>query len=260
MAHTAKLEQFSLLPYNSRNLNLPELISKAGVKNFNGNLNLILDADGKSRALLTAIGSVDQRNTYVFEVLSSGVIESAAKSMSYWSTRDGDDTMVTLWNPADEAQDFVFTLFFSGGHYRLPIHLDARVTRTFNVSEIIHSQIPDDEGNIIPANAREGSAQIAGANGENEHILVSVDAGTYNVQKATCGTYCFTCQGAVNAFITDNPFVVGVNHTHQLTLTVQYNNGATYNHTNISTWTSSNTNVATVNTGLVSGITSRLSE
>jgi len=254
MPHSAKLQQLSLPPYNSRNLNLPELISKAGLKNFNGSFNLILDADGKSRSLLTAVGSVDQRNTYVFEVLSSGVIESAAKSLSYWSTRDGDDTMVTLWNPADEAQDFVFTLFFPGGHYRLPIHLDGRVTRTFNVSEIIHNQIPDDEGNIIPATAREGSAQIAGSNGDNELILVSVDVGTYNVQKATCGNYCFTCQGAVNAFITDNPFGVLVNGTHQLTMTVQYHNGATYNHTSVATWTSSNTTLATVSSGLVSGV------
>jgi hypothetical protein len=53
-----------------------------------------------------------------------------------------------------------------------------------NVSEIINSQIPDTEGNIIPAGIHEGSAEIAGSQGENEHILVSVDAGTYNVQKA----------------------------------------------------------------------------
>ena len=38
--------------------------------------------------------------------------ESASKSLSFWSTGKGDDTMITIWNPADEAQDFVFTLFF----------------------------------------------------------------------------------------------------------------------------------------------------
>jgi hypothetical protein len=51
--------------------------------------------------------------------------------------------MVTLWNPADEAQDFVFTLQFSGGRYHLPIHLEARATEMFNVSEVARNQFPN---------------------------------------------------------------------------------------------------------------------
>jgi hypothetical protein len=35
--------------------------------------------------------------------------------------------------------------------HRLPVHLDPRAVRMFNISAIIHTQIPDDEGNIIPA-------------------------------------------------------------------------------------------------------------
>ena len=50
-------------------------------------------------------GSVDQKNNYVFEVKPYGVAESAAKELCYWSTSNGDDTMLTLWNPADEPQD-----------------------------------------------------------------------------------------------------------------------------------------------------------
>src|SRR2546421_4601165 len=53
--------------------------------------------------------------------ISRGVAESAAKSIPYWSTANGDDTMVTLWNPTDENQDLLYTLFFSGGHYIYPI-------------------------------------------------------------------------------------------------------------------------------------------
>jgi len=80
-----------------------------------------------------------------------GVLESASKSLSYWNTADGDDTMVTIWNPADEAQDFVFQLSFAGGHYKFPMHLEARTTRTFNVSEIVDGGIPDPDENIIPS-------------------------------------------------------------------------------------------------------------
>lgn len=126
------------------------------------------------------------------------IVESVAKGLSYWSTGDGNDTMVTLWNPADESQEFLFTLFFSGGHYRFPLHLEPRATRTFNLSEIIHNQIPDEEGNVVPASVHEGSAEVSGSRGENEHILLAIDAGTYNVEKATCGQYCLTCQGAAS--------------------------------------------------------------
>ena len=181
-------------------------------------------------------------------------VESVAKSLSYWSTANGDDTMITLWNPADEAQDLVFTLFFSGGHYNFPVHLGPRATGAFNISEIIHNQIPDDEGNVIPASVREGSAEIRGPKGENQHILVSMDGGTYNVQKATCGNYCFTCQGAVEFFVTANPFAVAVSGQTQLTFTTQYHSGTQYNLTATSTWSSSNTGIGTVNAGLVTGV------
>lgn len=59
--------------------------------------------------------------------------------MAYWSTGNGDATMVTLWNPADEDQDLVFKLFFNGGHYRFPVHLGPRATHTFNISEVIQT-------------------------------------------------------------------------------------------------------------------------
>jgi hypothetical protein len=77
-------------------------------------------------------GSVDQRNTYVFEVRPTTIQESQARSLSYWDTANGDDTMVTLWNPADEVQEFVFKLSFTGGHYNFPIHLGPKASYTFN--------------------------------------------------------------------------------------------------------------------------------
>jgi hypothetical protein len=179
------------------------------------------------------------------------ILESVAKSLSYWSIGNGDDTMVTLWNPADEAQDFVFTLFFSGGHYAFPLHMEGRVTRTFNVSEIVNSQIPDAEGNRIPPSVEEGSAELTGSQGESQHILVAMEAGTYNVRKATCGLHCITCNGATEFWIAANPFSVAVKKTTQLSFTSQYNTGKQYNLTSLGTWSSTNTKVATVASGLL---------
>jgi hypothetical protein len=118
-----------------------------------------------------ASGSVDQRNTYVFEVSPQPVAVSVAKGLSYWSTANGDDTMVTIWNPAAEAQDFLVTVFFSGGHYKYPIHLGPKATHSFNISEIVEAQTPDAEGNIIPAGVHEGSAEISGLEGATQPLL-----------------------------------------------------------------------------------------
>jgi len=250
----AKLPAVSLLPYQSRMLDIAPLLAKSGLSAFNGSFNLILDAQGQPGSLLLASGSVDQRNTYVFQVLPHRIIDSNAKTISYWSTGNGDDTMVTIWNPADETQDFLFTLYFGGGHYRLPIHLEPRATRTFNISEVIQNQIPDAEGNLIPPSVHEGSARITGIHADNEEILVAVDAGTYNVRKATCNYYCISCDGSVQAFVVVSPFTVSTARMNALTFTLKYNTG--YEYTWGGTWGSSNTSIATVgnSSGFVTGV------
>lgn len=259
-AHSARLPSTTLLPGETQDLAPSSMLATSGLASFNGSINLLLEAAGKPHALLFASGSVDQKNTYVFQVLAHGVQESIAKTISYWSTDSGDDTMVTVWNPADESQDYRFTLLFAGGHYQLPIHLEPRATRTFNISEIIANQIPDEEGNIIPAAVHEGSARIAGAHADNEDILVAIDAGTYNVRKATCSYYCISCDGEVLAFVNVTPFAMAKSGKRQLSFTAQNNNGTQYSSTG--TWGSTNTGVATVSAqnnglnGLVTGIAS----
>ncbi len=127
----------------------------------------------------------------------------------------------------------------------------------FNVSEIIHSQIPDRQGNIIPATVHEGSATISGIHAENETILVAVDAGTYNVRKATCSWYCISCSGVTTMFVSPSPFAVATSGTKQLVATARWNTGAQYTYTTYSTWSSNRTTVATVSNttqGLVTGV------
>jgi hypothetical protein len=255
-AHSARLPQFRLGPGETRNLALQPQITATMGRNFNGSINLILEAEGDSQSLLMASGSVDQKNTYIFETRPHMIEETASRSLAYWSTGNGDDTMVTLWNPTDESQEFVFTLFFAGGHYRYPVHLGPRATQVFNVSEIIHNQIPDDEGNVIPATVHEGSARIAGSRGDNQHVLLVVDAGVYNVRKATCHVTCVTCDGSTSLQALANPFAVAVQGSYQMSFTSTWNTGTKYDLTRTSSWSSDHTNLATVGagTGLVAGV------
>lgn len=253
-ARSAVLQALTLRPNDSHSLNVMSLISAAGLKNFNGDVNLVFDVQGKDGGLLLAAGSADQSNTYVFEVNPRGIFESGSKSLGYWSTANGDDTMVTVWNPADEAQDFVFRLSFSGGHYLFQIHLGARSTRNFNLSEIIRNQVPDVEGNIIPPGIQEGSATISGIHADPEHILLALDAGIYNVRKATCGGGCIYCDG----YTSFGPMSPGsanfaVQATKQYNFYGTWSSGAQYNIAN--SWGSSQTSVSTVNnSGLATGV------
>jgi len=248
-----QLPQVNLLPYETTSLDVPSLLAAAGLKSFSGSINLVFDTQGKA-GLLMASGSVDQTNSYVFEVGARGIVKSAGKSISYWSTGNGDDTMVTLWNPADEAQSFTFRITFTGGHYDLPINLAPRETRMFNLSEIIATQVPDAQGNIIPASIQEGSAKIVGSQADHQHILVAVDSGVYNVRRATCYTSCYTCDGATAWTVALNPFGVAVSGQQQEYLVAQWNTGAQNSYTSQANWSSNNTSVATVNTGLVQAV------
>lgn len=259
-AQSFQLSPMSLAPLQSQSLDFSGFLTQAGLKGFSGNVQLAFQVQGNAGGLLIAGGSVDKANTYVFEVAPHAVEESASKSLSYWSIANGDDTMVTVWNPADEAQDFVFQLSYTGGHYNYPIHLEPRSTRTFNISAIVESGGPDADGDVIPTTVHDGGARIMGSQAENEHILVNIDSGVYNVRKATCGLYCQSCDGVTSWSVADNPFTVPVSQQHQLTFYETWNTESQYDDTSDSNWTTSASSVATVGTpgsgtpGNVSGV------
>ena len=257
ITQSAQLGQLSLAPYQTKVLNVPSLLAAVGLKSFSGSVNLVFDVEGAAGGMLVSGGAVDQTESYVFGVIPRGVTWSAGKSLSYWSIGNGDDTMVTLWNPADEAQDLIFRLDYTGGHYALPVHLAPRATQMFNISDIVNSQTPDADGNVVPLAVHEGSAELTGIHDEIEHILVAMDAGIYNVQKATCGGYsCETCNGVASSSVTDDSWIDSVNGTHALVFTETYNTGSQYNVTGQSYWNSNTPSVATVSSGVVTGVSS----
>jgi hypothetical protein len=146
-----------MAPLETRSLDVLALLASAGLKNFRGSVNLDFDTQGQT-GLLLASGAVDQTFNYVFPVVARGIVPSASKSISYWSTGNGDDTMVTMWNPADEEQSFIFRIVFAGGHYDRLVNLGPRATYMFDVSEIMAAPGPDLEGNATPPGTQEGSA------------------------------------------------------------------------------------------------------
>ena len=110
----------------SREVNANDLLARAGLANFNGIVTLGFSFNGDGNDLLLATGSVDQKGTYVLPVEATGNGESESKWLKYWSVANGDDTMISLFNPADKPEDLQMTLFFMDGQYKVPIHLDPK--------------------------------------------------------------------------------------------------------------------------------------
>jgi hypothetical protein len=105
-----------------------------------------------------------------------------------------------------------------------------------------------------PPGTQEGSAEVVGIEADNQNILVALDAGVYNVRKATCNGSCQSCNGATSWSISADPFAVGLGGQLQEVFYAQYCAGTVYNETGSSIWGSSNTSVATVQAGLVQGV------
>src|SRR5205814_3333491 len=122
---TKNLPTQHLAPSESRQLDLQGPLTTAGLKNFNGSINLLVSFTGKEGDLVLASGSVDQTGTYVFEVEPQGVASSRSKYANYWGVANGNDTMYSLWNPSDTAEDIVATFYYGdgSGKYTLPVHL-----------------------------------------------------------------------------------------------------------------------------------------
>jgi hypothetical protein len=228
----------------------------SALSDFNGMATLTFSFDGHSGDLLMATGSVDQSGTYVFEVIPDSLGVSWAKNALFWSVTGGSDSMLTVFNPQDTPEDIVAKLTYAGGtgHYSVPLHLAAGETRMLDVKDLIDMQQPDPEGNAIPRDVTEGSAQFAGPNGQAQEIRIGLSAGLFNVQAATCGPQCQICTTTTNAFINPDPVAAPVGSSQQATAQATLSDGSTADETSSASWSSQNTSIATVQGGLVNRV------
>jgi hypothetical protein len=93
-----------------------------------------------------------------------------------------------------------------------------------------------------------------GSQGKTEHILVTVDAATYNVRKATCGGQCWFCDGVSYSWIDIYNFGVGAyGGQTQESFYGMWDDSSQNDYTSLSSWYSDNSSIMTVNTGMVTG-------
>ena len=101
---------------------------------------------------------------------------------------------------------------------------------------------------------KKGSAKITGSHADHEHILVAMDAGTYNVVKSTCQVYCLTCDGYWTGWIDPSPVFTTIRSQVQSSLYSFWDDSSQMDLTGFGAWSSGNTNILTVNLGMVTGV------
>lgn len=243
-----KKELASLLIGGKRalNLNLEELIKQSHLDGYSGDANFIFSFDGQAGDLLFATGSTAKDNTYVFSVDPMIVVPETGKIFCDWQASGATDTMLSFWNSGASEEDAELVIFFSGGKYRLPIHLASNETQTLNLASLINTRLPDADGNIIPRSAVKGSARLTNPLGRRTSMDIKANAAIFNVQTATCRVPCPVCDDVTAVSISsDGPSVV-VGGSIPFTTTVRMKNGETFNGTSTTTWSSSASNIASI--------------
>jgi hypothetical protein len=183
--------------------------------------------------------------------MPSGETPTPAKIFCLWSVEGDTSTMFSIWNYAGTPQDATLILFFSGGQYRIPIHLDARQTFNLDLMTLVRSRIPDANGVLIPENISSGSAMLIGPKGDFDNMTIVASASTYNVRNATCYPICLSCNGIASISVPNYSVIKG--GTVQAAATITRTSGSTQ--ATSGTWTSSATNTATVNgNGIITGV------
>jgi hypothetical protein len=228
-----------------------------------GSANLSFNFAGDCSSLLLATGSVDTTGNYVFEVAPTGVAPGNGRQLLHWQVDNGYDSMFSLWNPSPQAEDLVATVYFEPEEstYTVPITLAANASTILDIMELMEAGKPDVNGNTIPAGAHIGSLVVTGTSPDLRDTVTFVAAGgVYNPLSGTCAIICTDCTGAVSGELSPASPSVAADHTQAFTFYVNNSSGTQTNYTTTATWSSSDTSVATVQSGQASAVSSGSTE
>ncbi|WP_353070544.1 Ig-like domain-containing protein (plasmid) [Tunturibacter empetritectus] len=216
---------------------------------FSGEINLMFDFDGNAEDLIVEAGSTAKDATFVFNVDPALIAPETGKIFCDWEVGHGTDTMFSFWNSGTTAEDSELILFFRRGSYRLPIHLEPNESRAINLASLINSKVADADGHTIPNNVMEGSARLTNSKGRRTVMGTKAHVSIFNVETATCKEPCEDCDNVVSAILTPPAGNVSVGATLGYVVTAKMKNGETFNANGSTTFSSSNTGIATIASG-----------
>jgi len=238
---TKQLPPLSLAP-NEAVVLLNNELQRLGLGNYSGSINLVVGSTAKFGEILFTAGSVDKTGTYVFEVSCNALRKSSKILFGEWNIADGNDTMISVWNPTNIDEDVVLHLYHDADELQFPIHLPKGTSTMVNASQIIMESRKSNSG-VAPLTAQYGSAVLSGKSSEN--VMIGVSYGIYNVKTATCRNLCGACN-VYTAFEINYFPPLQVGGQLGLTATAMFQDGSSKDETfSPTTWSSSNTSVAT---------------
>jgi hypothetical protein len=208
--------------------------------------------------------STSQRKKHVFHVPVLDPIAQQSSTGTYpWSIEGDSSTVIYIKNVTSRVQKFFLQLNFAGseqvpegGIYQpRPRTIEPGQTIAFDIRNLRDNQIPDDQGRLIPKDAKQGQVHWSVRGPENRVLIgraEQVDASqglnsTYSSQVCCPDTYVSSRMAP--------PSATGIiNSTQQFTAYVKYQDcfGNLYENSVNGPFVSTNTSIATVNstTGL----------
>ncbi len=180
----------------ARQIDITGLMAALGIKDLNGSINVGVSFSGRTGDLIIANGSVDQTGTYVFEVRPQPVTSAQRRIGDHWSIANGNDTMLSLWNPTGQTEDVEVTFLYGdgSGRYVMEFHLAAGASAALDLKQLIAQGMPDKNGNFIPPGVEEGSVMLANVQRPTKPFTLAVALAVYNVANATCCGQCTNCR------------------------------------------------------------------
>jgi hypothetical protein len=224
---------------------VPLDLGSIGLGGYNGQITESFSSVSNPGDLVVATGSTDQTANYVFEVLPRVVATTKSLQDLFWRVGSGYDTMTTLWNSGETAEDLLITFSFAGGkgHYKLPVHLAPGASAAIDMADLISEAKPDLEGNLIPLGTSAGGMIVSGPSDLLDDINVNLSGGVFSVTGATCVPVCYSCGPGLESFDLSVPSGT------QMGATVTTSNGTQFAEAGRTKWGSQNTAIATVASG-----------
>ena len=168
--------------------------------------NVTLSYSGKSADLVPVAVSYDSKTRYG---LQSPFTEGTNRMFKggMWHVDSTHGTLITTGNGGSEKTAAQVTLFYGGGksRYRIEKLLAPGQQLLLDVGQLIHNQIPDSDGNVIPPETMSGSYELRDLGHPAVGLLyegkLTIDK-TYGHASYGCGTCC----GLYNPKLMPNPF------------------------------------------------------
>ena len=124
-----------------------------------------------------------------------------------WHVDSVHNSLITTGNGGSETTKAQVSLFYNGGksQYRLEKVLAPGQQLLLDVGQLVHNQVPDSDGNVIPAETMTGSYELRDLDHPAVGLLyegkLTIDK-TYGHASYGCGTCC----GLYNPKLDPNPF------------------------------------------------------